>query len=318
MGPDHPDFDFSPEVRGTDGSSFIFFPTARNVWAFFPGQAADVPVPPEPNPPTSAKWKPEPIKIKKYVDDGIQIEKINMETALEEERNGRKFRVKHAVPSQNVFCHIIRKAVARGMKVNAAKTAMICISDALASKSEAYIDDGEGNIIKSEDHLKLLGFHFGPRPNVAVHIESLRKRFRRRTWIMMHLRHAGFNEEELAKVYRVIIRPVADYLSVVYHSMLTDQQDEIIERLQSQALKIIYGKDMKYADMREKAGVTTLRARRIEACDKFASKCAFFLHLPSHNRWHETSAIVGPEEYVGIEITPAIEKALSGYSFSIL
>ena len=59
------------------------------------------------------------------------------------------------------------------------------------------------------------------------------------------------------------------------------------------------------------------RETMIKSLDKSDSH-AFFLHLPSHNRWHETSAIVGPEEYVGIEITPAIEKALSGYSFSIL
>ena len=159
------------------------------------------------------------------------------------------------------------------MKVNAAKTAMLCISDALASQSEAFIEH-EGAKITSGDELKMLGFHFGRKPTVGLHVEKLRRRFRRRAWILMHLRHAGFNEEELAKVYRVIVRPVADYMAVVFHSMMTDQQDEILERCQSQALKIIYGKDVKYAEMRERAGVTTLRERRIAACDSFAAKCA--------------------------------------------
>ena len=31
---------------------------------------------------------------------------------------------------------------------------------------------------------------------------------------------------------------------------------------------------MKYADMRERAGITTHRARRIDLCDKFARKAA--------------------------------------------
>ena len=88
------------------------------------------------------------------------------------------------------------------------------------------------------------------------------------------MKHAGFNSEELSKVYRNIVRPVADYMLVVYHSMLTDLQDERIERLQAQALKFIYGKDVKYSEMRERAGVSTLRARRVEACDKFAAKCS--------------------------------------------
>ena len=70
----------------------------------------------------------------------------------------------------------------------------------------------------------------------------------------------------------MIIRPVADYCSVVYHSLLTDEMDQAVERLQSQALKNIYGYKMPYAKMRELAEVTTLRERRIALCDRFAEK----------------------------------------------
>ena len=100
------------------------------------------------------------------------------------------------------------------------------------------------------------------------------KRFRRQYWTLFHLRRAGFSSEELAKVYRTVMLPVADYCQVVYHSMITDEQDQLIERLQSKALKCIYGPYLSYAEMREKAGVTTLRQRRIAACDKFAEKAA--------------------------------------------
>ena len=54
--------------------------------------------------------------------------------------------------------------------------------------------------------------------------------------------------------------------------MLTDEQDQIIKRLQARALKNIYRYKDSYAVMRQKAGVTTHRARRIELCDKFAQK----------------------------------------------
>ena len=252
-------------------------PNARNVDRFLDlagfSVGAEV-VPHEPNPKTSTKWTPQKVAVLKYVDDGVQLEKINMETAQEKERDGKKIKVKHAIPSQNVFRFVLRKATSRGMKVNALKTSVLCISDALATTSEAYIEDGEGNVLTSGDGIKMLGFHMDRRPSVGAHIEALRKRFRSRTWILMHLKHAGFNTEELSKVYRVIVRPVADYMQVVYHSMMTDRQDEVVERLQSQALKIIFGKDKKYADMRKLADVTTLRARRIAACDKFAEGCA--------------------------------------------
>ena len=64
-----------------------------------------------------------------------------------------------------------------------------------------------------------------------------------------------------------------DYCAVVYHPGLTDEQDQQLERLQSSALRCIYGYEMSYMKMRELAEVTTLRQRRIDACDRFSKKC---------------------------------------------
>ena len=159
------------------------------------------------------------------------------------------------------------------MKVNSAKTAMLCLSDATSYSASAHIYSSDGNEIRSGDTLKVLGFHFSSRPTVHAHVEALRKRFRRKYWIFYHLRKAGFTEEELARVYRTILLPIADYCAAVYHSLLNDEQDQVIERLQSQALRCIYGPYISYKKMREMAEVTTLRQRRIEICDKFAKKC---------------------------------------------
>ena len=54
----------------------------------------------------------------------------------------------------------------------------------------------------------------------------------------------GFNQPELAMAYKAIIRPNLDYCCVVYHLIVMDDQDQIVERLQSQALKSIYGYQM--------------------------------------------------------------------------
>lgn len=95
---------------------------------------------------------------------------------------------------------------------------------------------------------------------------------RETTWVLRHLKTSGFSEPELACVYRTVIRPILDYCCPVYHPMINDEQDQIIERLQCQALKNIYGYKTKYSDMRKMAGVTTHRQRRIDLCDKFANK----------------------------------------------
>ena len=65
-----------------------------------------------------------------------------------------------------------------------------------------------------------------------------------------------------------------DYLDVVYHSFLPDDLDEELDRLQNQALKIIFGSSHGGRTLRKLAGVTSLRDRTVEHCDKFAQKCA--------------------------------------------
>ena len=135
---------------------------------------------------------------------------------------------------------------------------------------------------------------------MGSHVAALLKRLRSRLWILRHLREAGFNQEELVRVYKIVIRPVHDYLCVVYHPMITDEHDEKLERMQSQALKSIFGWRIPYAELRLKAEVTTLRQRRVELCDSFAAKC---LKNPSYQHWFplrggaRRSGRTAPEKY---------------------
>ena len=197
-----------------------------------------------------------------------------METGVQFEREGGKVRVKYAIPSQNLFRQITSNAVSIGMKVNAAKTNLVAVSDALSFKAESYIEDVDGTVLRTGGGMKVLGFHLSDRPTVGSHIEALNKRLRARLWVLRHLRESGFSEEELVRVYKVVIRPVHDYLCVVYHPMMTDEHDERVERMQAQALKSIFGWKIPYAELRKRADVSTLWQRRVELCDKFAAKCA--------------------------------------------
>ena len=108
---------------------------------------------------------------------------------------------------------------------------------------------------------------------MTAHLEVLKRRFRERYWTLRHLKHNGFSETDLVKVYTAVIRPVAEYILEVFHSMMTDTQDEALERLQTHALKCIFGPGLSGRRMRELAGLDTLRERRISQCDRFAKKC---------------------------------------------
>ena len=257
------------------GVDFVFLDNARNVRrAIGPDPDAtvlrDTTVPLEPNPPTSAIWKHREPSMHKFVDDSIIDSKIDMENV--QVVSGKK--EKHAIASQNMFKRVVRNAESIGMKVNTAKTNQICVSDALAYEAEAFIMTSSSQKIECGKEMKVLGYYFSSKPNCSRHVQAVRKSFRGKYWLLIHLKQNQFKEHELLQIYKTIIRPIAEYCAPAFHSMLTDQQDEQLERLQSTALRYIYGYGPSYAELRELAGLPTLRARRIDLCDKFARKTA--------------------------------------------
>ena len=99
-----------------------------------------------------------------------------METAVRD----REIREKHAVPCQNLFCKITSKAESCGMKVNSSKTAMMCINVATIYCASAHISTNEGERVQSGDSLKVLGFNLLSKSDVHAHVDSLKKRFRKK------------------------------------------------------------------------------------------------------------------------------------------
>ena len=200
------------------------------------------------------------------------MSKVNFENSVGFEVNGQKFRVKHAVQAQNIFRHVVRRAEDIGMKVNAKKTAMMCTSGATEYKADAYMFDSEGNRIGCTEFVKALGVYLSSDLTLTRQVDVVARRFRQRYWTLRNLKKNGFNEEELVHVYKTMLRPIAEYACVAFHSSFTDAQDELIERLQDNALKCIFGPGISARRMRDLADLPTLRARRIELTDKFAKK----------------------------------------------
>ena len=242
----------------------------------------DLTPPPEPTSTCLGQWKQRPVNVDKYVDDNLQQEAVNTENCAVLPVLGEAHKSKHAVLTQNVFRHVVRNAAKKGMKVNSEKTSMVCISDSQNYKISSYIYDAEGVRIDSTSTMKVLGWHFSSRPTPDAYLDTMIKRFRERYWTLRHLKHNGFTEKELVTVYTTIVRPVADYMMETYHSMMNDSYDEAVERLQTHALKCIFGPRLSARRLRELAGVSTLRQRRIEHCDKFARKCA---DSPRFSHW---------------------------------
>ena len=249
-------------------------------------RSLDLPVRAEYDRPGFRAWESTLLSVLKYVDDNILHEKLCMDGLVIDE-NGEK--CARATRSQNLFKQITRIAQMLGMKVNADKTMLLCISESRTYKAKAYIETSEGDVISSTDELKILGMHFSSRPDMGAQVESICRKFRARIWTLRHLHHRGFSEDDLVKVYKSTILPCHDYCSSVFHSSLTLSQTIVLERLQAKALKAIYGYDPSYKDLMERAGLTTLRARREARELSFARKCA---SSERFSRWFPTRTMV--------------------------
>ena len=73
---------------------------------------------------TGLRWKAKKPRNLKFVDDGLTISKMNMDSAAV---SGR-IKCKHDILTQNIFRHVTSKAESRGMVVNKEKTKIVCMS----------------------------------------------------------------------------------------------------------------------------------------------------------------------------------------------
>ena len=219
------------------------------------------------------------LKVLKYVDDILISERINFDKIRTDGRSSREY---HATRSQNLFRRIVAKAEEYGMKVNSSKTATMLISELKSYSPLASFIDQNGEETKLTESMRVLGLEFSSQPDMSAQVAEIKKRFISQMWALRHLGHRGFNADDLLRVYKFCILPIHDYCSVVYHSSLTATQTQILERLQSQALKCIYGYEYSYRALLEMSGMQTLHDRREARCDKFALKTST---SPRYQHW---------------------------------
>ena len=81
------------------------------------------------------------------------------------------------------------------------------------------------------------------------------KKFKGRLWA---LRQNGFSQSNLVRVYTAMIRPVSEFCSLVFHSMLTEAHSLELDRLQMQALKVIFDWKNSYGRLLELSGLERL------------------------------------------------------------
>ena len=92
--------------------------------------------------------------------------------------------------------------------------------------------------------------------------------------MLTKLRYVGVKTEDLIDVYVLYIRSITEYCSVAFHSSLTVEQSNKIERIQKTCLRVILGEMyLDYDSALEMTGLQTLYDRRMKRCLDFSLKC---------------------------------------------
>ena len=119
-----------------------------------------------------------------------------------------------------------------------------------------------------------MGFTFGKTPTASGHVAALVERYKRKKWMLYHLRDAGFKGDNLFRLYACYVRSILEYCSPVYHSLLTKGQEVQLKRLQRHAIRVCHGFEVPVEEHMEARGISTLRDRRVRRLDGFIRKAA--------------------------------------------
>ena len=79
---------------------------------------------------------------------------------------------------------------------------------------------------------------------------------------------------DLLQVYCTVIRAAVEYCSAVYHSLIPKYMSDKLERVQRQAMKIIFGHHCSYTALVDDGVVETLESRCVKNCLSFAIRAA--------------------------------------------
>ena len=210
----------------------------------------------------------------KYIDDTTLFEPASMEDAVRHISAGPTVETFENLRLGPAFRVLKRRSEEIGMRINTRKTQLLVISPRNGCLTRASLEVGENEPTNSIDQLKLVGFHFGSDPGVGTHIREIHAKFKRRVWMLFHLKKAGIEGVQLYKLYCCYIRSVIEYCSPVYHPMLNGGQVLALERMQRVALRICFGHGADIQQVMVRNGIESLESRRIRRVDSFIRKIA--------------------------------------------
>ena len=182
--------------------------------------------------------------------------------------------------TQSVLNNISSWTQANKMKLNEEKTKyMICSRSGTEMATRLTVN---GQTLDRVEAVKVVGVWLTTWLDWERNTSEICRKSYARVIMITKLKYAGVSTVDLININILYIRSVLEYCSVLWHSTLTVDQSQRIERVQKTCLKIILGTEYNnYGDALECTGLEKLSDRRENRCLQFGLKC--LLH-PVHQR----------------------------------
>ena len=161
------------------------------------------------------------------------------------------------------------------MVLNAKKTVLFVVNYTHNHQFKPLLAiPGVNKFLEVVHETKLLGYWLTDDMKPHTHINYIISIANKRIWAIPKLKKAVVSDEDLKYFYVMKIRSVLESSAVVYHSMLTIDDREDIERVQRVVIRTIMGtRYQSYEDSLTFLNLEELSVRRDELCLAFALKC---------------------------------------------
>ena len=128
--------------------------------------------------------------------------------------------------------------------------------------------------IERKKAIKLLGVWISEDLSWDLNSQEMCKKAYKRITLLTKLKYVGVSTTDLVTIYTLFIRSCLEYCSVVFHSSLTKQQCEMIERVQKICLKVVlYPNYTDYENALVTCKLSKLTDQREKRCLNFSIKC---------------------------------------------
>ena len=174
---------------------------------------------------------------------------------------------------QNRLDDLVTATRLHDMKLNHDKTKIISFSF-----SRKYplnpVFSVSGQPIEVVKQTKLLGVILSDNCKWDANTKNIVKSGNSRLWFLRRLKTLGASVQTLLDIYKLFCRSVLEYGAPVWSGALTKRNIQDIERVQQNAMRIIFGAAFTtYDDCLEQLEEQTLEERRTRLCLTFAQNC---------------------------------------------